>query len=697
MRIRSQLLIVGLSTLVLPWAGCQYARELETTLRASQEQSLLASAGTIANALSAEPDRVFRDPADAAPFDARRGDLYVFPLARTPLLDGYREDWDIARDPVPAAAVNGPPLRLQVGVTDRYLYLYADVADPHFEPEPGAVQPDRDRFDHVDLVLEQADGERDTYFFATAAQGLSAAQTWNLGADGVRRLGVEPRIQGFWLQTTTGYHLEARVPLSLVGKRLGIRAVDGADLANHADPTKTADSADPRDPAASRGPDTIATGRLFFAPRGLDERLATFVRTGTRATVIDRNGLKFGTAGTLDPEVDESQSPDLSRAWFRRLMAVDNRALPERSPAPDRLDGAHVDAALAGRAGAAWLRTGRRDLLLLAAAAPIVVEGRPRGAVILEQAGDQLVGLRDRALTRLFNSTLLAMAVAMTFVFGFATWLGLRIGRLQEGADSAIGADGHIRLEMPESASADELGALSRSFERLLARLNEHTQYLRTLGGKLSHELRTPLTIVRSSLDNLESGDLREDQRIFLRRAREGSVRLQSILSALGAAARVEESIKHAERTHFDLRELLAAAIAGYRGGFPRSRFEASLPADPCPFRGAPDLIVQMLDKLVENAVDYCPPDGVISVTLVRAGGEFEISVVNDGPSIPDELLGRLFESLIEQRTGADDRPHFGLGLYIARLIAEFHAGTVTAANREAATGALFAVRLPVI
>ena len=105
MRIRSQLLIVGLSTLVLPWAGCQYARELETTLRASQEQSLLASAGTIANALSAEPDRVFRDPADATPFDARRGDLYVFPLARTPLLDGYREDWDIARDPVPAQRV----------------------------------------------------------------------------------------------------------------------------------------------------------------------------------------------------------------------------------------------------------------------------------------------------------------------------------------------------------------------------------------------------------------------------------------------------------------------------------------------------------------------------------------------------------------------------------------------------------------
>ncbi len=683
MRIRSQLLVVGLSMLVLPWAGCQYARELETTLRASQEQSLLASAGTIANALSAQPERVFADPADWAPFDSRKGDIYVFPLARLPLLDGYRADWDVAPGPLAVPTANGPPLRLQVGVTDRYLYLYAEVDDPHFDPEPGDVHADRDRFDRVDLVLERSDGARDAYFFATTAQGLSAAQTWTSAPDGTRRVGAEPRIQAYWLQTTAGYHLEARVPLGLVGRRLWIQAVEAGEP----------DS----DLAGAAGSDADSGHRLFFAPRGLDELLATFVRSGTRATVIDANGLKFGVAGTLEIDADEYQAPDLGQAWFRRLMAVDNRALPERSRDPDRLDGIHVIAALAGRPDAAWLRTGRRDILLLAAAAPIMIDGRAHGAVILEQAGDQLVGLRDRALGRLFNSTLLATGVAVAFVFGFATWLGARIGRLTAAADAAIGPDGRIRLDMPESARSDEIGALSRSFERLLARLNEHTQYLRTLGGKLSHELRTPLTIVRSSLDNLESGDLSPDQRTFLRRAREGSVRLQSILSALGAAARVDESIKQAERCHFDLRELVSSAIAGYRGGFPRAHIEVRLPDGPCPLRGAPDLIVQLLDKLVENAVDYCPHDGAITVELARAAADFELTVANDGPQIPDDLLGRLFESLIEQRTGSDERPHFGLGLYIARLIAEFHGGTVGAANREPAGGAVFTVRLPMI
>jgi signal transduction histidine kinase len=334
---------------------------------------------------------------------------------------------------------------------------------------------------------------------------------------------------------------------------------------------------------------------------------------------------------------------------------------------------------------------------LLTAAAPIVIDGRTRGAVYLEEAANQLLSLRDRAVTRLFDLTLLATAAAVAVMFGFATWLSVRIARLRNAADSAVGSDGKIRLEMPESATADEIGALSRGFESLLGRLNEHTQYLRTLGGKLSHELRTPLTIVRSSLDNLESEGLRDDQRRYVTRAREGTQRLQSILSALGAAARVEESIKQAERVNFDLRELLSSAVGAYRDGFPQSRIELEIPADPCFFRGAPDLLVQLLDKLMENAVDFCPSGGIITVRLVRATGDYLLQVQNDGPPIPQELHGRLFESLFEQRQGRDDKPHFGLGLYIVRLVGEFHGGTAVAANRPDGGGALFTVTLPLI
>ena len=176
MSIRLQLLIVALTTLVLPWAGCQYASELETALRSSQEQSLLASAGTIANALSAQPQRVFHDAGDTQAFSAGAGDLYVYPLVTQPLLDGYREDWDVPAEPSPLPTTTGYRARLQAGSTERFLYLFIEVDDPHFDAEPNNVRPDTDRFDRVNLALEGPNG-REAYFFGTDAPGLIAAQS----------------------------------------------------------------------------------------------------------------------------------------------------------------------------------------------------------------------------------------------------------------------------------------------------------------------------------------------------------------------------------------------------------------------------------------------------------------------------------------------------------------------------------------
>ena len=677
MSIRLQLLIVALTTLVLPWAGCQYARELETALRSSQEQSLLAGAATIANALTAQPQRVFHDSGDARAFSAAAGDLYVYPLVTQPLLDGYRQDWDIPAEPTPLPSTTRYRARLQAGSTEHYLYLYLEVDDPHFDAEPNHVQPDKDRFDRVNLTL-QGPGGPAAYFFGTNAPGLIAAQGVVKGDDGVDRVVTEPRIQAVWLQTAAGYHLEMRIPLSFVGRRLWIEAVDGRGSGQ-----------------AGIAADSPDGGRLFFATAGLDTLLQTYIRDGTRATVVDANALKLGTAGNIASR--QRGSDESEPIWYRYFMGVDTSDMPTLSSSPDRLNGDSVSEALKGRPYAQWVLGGRNRELLLTAAAPILIDGQLHGAVVLEQAADQLLALRDRALTRLFNLTLIATASAVVIMFAFATWISLRIGRLRAAADSAVGSDGRIQLHMPESSSADEIGALSRGFERLLARLNEHTQYLRTLGGKLSHELRTPLTIVRSSLDNLESEGLRDDQLRYITRAREGTQRLQSILSALGAAARVEESIKQSERVNFDLRDLLVSAVAAYRDGFPAAHFAIDLPENPCFARGAPDLLVQLLDKLIENAVDFCPPDGVITVRLDRVQSYYALQVTNDGPLIPQALMGRLFESLFEQRQDRDDKPHFGLGLYIVRLIAEFHGGTAVAANREDGSGVVFTITLPLI
>jgi two-component system sensor histidine kinase ChvG len=324
--IRFQLLLVALTTLILPWAGCRYARELETALRVSQEEALEASAGTIAHALSAEPERVFRNPGASEPFAAERGDLYVFPLRTQPLLDGYREDWDVPADPLSLPGSHDLGARLQAGSTDRYLFLYVEVDDSHYVPEPRDSHPERDRFDRIDLTLQESDGALRTYIFATSAPGLIEARSIIPGEDGADRLAAEPRIQGFWLQTSHGFQLEARLPLSLVGPRLWIQAEDG-----------TGRKAAPLDPAHG--------GRLFMTTPGLGELLATFITTGTRASVVDANRLKLGEAGSLEPAPIADDAAE-TESWSRPRCPTASRA--QASPPRSR--------AVRPPTGCAWAR-----------------------------------------------------------------------------------------------------------------------------------------------------------------------------------------------------------------------------------------------------------------------------------------------------------------------------------------------------
>ena len=152
---------------------------------------------------------------------------------------------------------------------------------------------------------------------------------------------------------------------------------------------------------------------------------------------------------------------------------------------------------------------------------------------------------------------------------------------------------------------------------RCSRRLQEYTNYLQTLGTKLSHELRTPLTIVSSSLDNLSSEEkLPPPSQSYIERARSGANRMHAILTALSEATRVEQIIEHTERVRFDLRELVQNMGQAYQQTFVQHRVETQVPEEPCLVEGSPDLIAQLLDKLMDNASDFTPKGGPIAIRL---------------------------------------------------------------------------------
>jgi signal transduction histidine kinase len=332
--------------------------------------------------------------------------------------------------------------------------------------------------------------------------------------------------------------------------------------------------------------------------------------------------------------------------------------------------------------------------------------GEVRGALLVEQSGDALPLLTNRALLLLIGASLLALLLAGSVLFAFASALGLRMRRLRDAAERAMRSGGNMDAGIqPLLASRDEIGDLARSFARLLDEVNAYTDYLRTLASKLSHELQTPLAIVKSSLDNLDQQAVPAGARTYLSRARDGADRLGAIVRAMSEASRLERAIAGVEGEDFDLVDVLRGCIEAYAPLAAPRRLDGELPPPPLILHGAPELIAQALDKLFDNARSFTPESGWIRLDLRALADGAEIRVANSGPPLPPAMQERLFDSLVSVRAASTQRPsdpaalradapHLGLGLYVVRMIAELHRGHASARNLDDGAGVEFIVTL---
>jgi two-component system sensor histidine kinase ChvG len=665
MSIRLKLLLLGLATLVLPWAGCRYAREMESALREGEQNSLLSVAQTIASSLQGRGDLLYRQPApvqdpeqpeanddEAAARESKPSpyDLRPVLLFAQPFLDGYVEEWPQNKTAWRYFARDQHQFGILTGVFERMLYVMLDVHDEHLVYDtPGASPLDSSTFgDRIWIGFEGQDGREHQVFIAATGPGSVTARRIEAGEYGQLTAVNEPRILGALQATARGYRLELRIPLSMLGERFGVLIDD-----------RNQRGADPVSYGTLRSDDLHTVGRLIAASPELTTYLKQFRQPGLRLSVAAPEGRLLAQVDSLSEINALEQQRGILAQFYRRF----------------------VD------------RPGTRRVIDSTADIYDREHKQVIGSLQVSQTEDRWLILRDRALTRMLNLTLIISAIAVIATFIFAARLAVRLSRLRTASESALTREGLVTT-FPETDAPDELGDVARGFSTLLHRLSEYTGYLRTLAGKLAHEIRTPLTIVRSSLENLESEGVSTSAGIYLERARQGSERLNAILIAMGAATRVEEAISNAERTRFDLVPVVQSAADAYRIAFPERAFASELPAEPVEIEGAPDLIVQMLDKLVDNAVDFSPPGATIILRVRLEPHAAVVEVDNPGPPLSADTRDRLFESLWQSRTDSDSRPHFGLGLYIVRLIAEFHRGAAVAASLPGDTGARFTIRL---
>jgi len=680
MKLKNQLLALSALTLLLPWFGWKLLQELEHFLRETQENAMLASARTLAEAMPLE----YQSRLVFAP------DLYLVTrdLKRPPNLDGYADDWPGPGHGLEFRSADGElTVNVLAGSYRDQLYLLFDVHDQtpaYTRPHSDENQADESRADGIQLLLRNP-------------RGLLSFGIWP-EAPGPLRLSNEgddtSQVEGFWLDVDTGYRVELSLPAAVLNSAVSFQVHNGSQDGSAADP----------------GGDRVA-GSLDQGARqqwisliepwqGLSQWLAQTVTGSSRAWLVDGQGWVLADSGAI------ASPGTLQTTWLQRLLyrlvAGSRTELVDGWPEePVRFGDEVVRHALSGKEAIAWSQDMETAVVRNAVSVPVKLEGGVRGAIVMQSASEGLLLVTNRALGRLLFTTMMMTLGLAAGLWFFATRLSQRVRRLS-GAVSRAMEDGlnpagsHQDI-LPLVSDRDELGELARNNEKLLQAVADYRQYLQTLAGKLSHELKTPLAITRSSLDNLASQELSAGSRRFLDRALEGLDRQAAIVRAMSEASRLEASIRVAEWEEIDLRSLVRHCAEAYRSVHPGRRLETELPGEPATVTCAPELLAQALDKLVDNAVSLTGDQDVVSLALSRESGQYRIAVRNTGTRLPEEFQERLFDSLVSLREKRGAAPHLGLGLYIVRLVAAAHNGSVQARNLPAQGGVEFTISLPVL
>jgi signal transduction histidine kinase len=444
--------------------------------------------------------------------------------------------------------------------------------------------------------------------------------------------------------------------------------------------------------------DTYAAANLgdTYVPSEEIERLLQIMgRRNARMYVIDSRSLVRGLSGTIrEPE----QPAAGYTGWLRPIakLVIPTPTVPVGDVSlPDR---AQIDRALNGVVSTSWRGIARNpDRAVLSAAQPIFLGDEIVGAALVQETTDSIALFRQSELEKLLWLTLLVAATGLAILLFFASRLATRVRRLHRQAEAAIDPQGRITGSIAPTQAGDEIGDLTRTMSAVMERLRGYNAYLEAMAGRLSHELRTPVAVVRSSLDNLKTQRLPDEARVYVERAGEGVERLSRLISRLSEGTRLERLLESAERERFDLAAVVSGCVEGYRSAYPGRRNEKAGTSATLMMLGVPDAFAQLLDKLIENAVDFAPAESAIRVSLARHGYNAVLAVENDGPPLAESTIAGLFDSMVTLRepSEARDKVHLGLGLFIVRVVAEFHRGRARARNLEGGRGVRFEVEVP--
>ncbi len=256
------------------------------------------------------------------------------------------------------------------------------------------------------------------------------------------------------------------------------------------------------------------------------------------------------------------------------------------------------------------------------------------------------------------------------------------------------------RVHVSETAS-EEVRELALAFNNMASSLEKGEYQRKEFVANVSHELKTPMTTIGGYVDGMLDGTIpAEKHSHYLQIVSNETKRLSRLVRSMLDISRLQDQggIPEEKKIPFDICECAGRILLTFEQKITDKalQVDVDIPDHPVFAHANEDYITQVIYNLLDNAVKFCPPDGIMGIQIREGGGKVYVSVSNDGETIPPEELSLVFDRFHKlDKSRSQNRDGWGLGLYIVKTIICSHGENISVSSAGGKT--VFTFTLPLV
>jgi two-component system sensor histidine kinase ChvG len=343
------------------------------------------------------------------------------------------------------------------------------------------------------------------------------------------------------------------------------------------------------------------------------------------------------------------------------------------------------------------VRRAPEGTLYISAATPVA--GRNEVVLLSRNARYIRRIVREERQT-LLEILLITLSVSVLLSLFLARTIATPLRRLARAAQRVrLGRDREVSVPRLPSRR-DEVGLLARALADMTQTLRSRIDATEAFAADVTHELKNPLASLRSAVDSLDRVDDPKLRRQLIDVIHHDVVRLDRLVVDIAEVSRLDAELSRARFEPIDLGCLIESLVPLWepraeahdvRVAFARPRKGSAIVA------GDESRLTRAIDNIVDNAISFSPPGGLVEITAAEVDGEVVVNVEDEGPGVPEDLRAAIFRRFHSLRPANEEfGRHSGLGLAIAKATVEGHDGTISAEDRhDGRSGARFVFRFP--